>query len=79
MESQALISPGFLLWDTRFRAPKHFAFVSSLDVNITDSFAMTAQLEHVQTPLGSTDRASYGGGQANRRIGRETLPRYRER
>jgi len=55
------LSPGFLLWDTRFRAPKRFAFVSSLDVNLTDWFAMTAQLEHVQTPLGGTDRASYFG------------------
>ena len=60
-KSSVDLSPGFLLWDTR-AATKRFAFVSSLDVNITDWFAMTAQLEFVPTRFqGGTDRASYVG------------------
>lgn len=54
-------SPGFLLWDTR-AATEHYAFVSSLDLNIRDWFALTTHLEFVPTRFqGGTDRAYYFG------------------
>jgi len=55
------VSSGFLLWDTR-AATQHFPFVSSLDLNIRDWFALTTQLEFVPTRFqGGTDRAVYFG------------------
>lgn len=60
-KSSIAFSPGFLLWNTR-AATKHHAFVSSLDLNIRDWFALTMQLEFVPTHFqGGTDRAYYFG------------------
>ena len=54
-------SPGFLFWDTR-AATKRYAFVSSLDLNIRDWFALTTHLEFVPTRFqGGTDKAYYFG------------------